>query len=47
MEQLEVVSLGELVPTAHNYRKLKELLDFESTNRYLKFLKKENPREGY
>ncbi|MDR2781633.1 MAG: hypothetical protein LBB21_04250, partial [Holosporaceae bacterium] len=47
MEQLEFVSLGELVSADHNYRKFKELLDFESINEHLKFLKKENPHEGY
>jgi transposase len=47
MEQLEVVSLEELVSAGHNYRKFKELLDFGSINKHLKFLKKENPHEGH
>jgi IS5 family transposase len=47
MEQLEVVSLGELVSADHNYRKFKELMDFDSINKQLKYLKKENPHEGY
>jgi hypothetical protein len=45
IEQLEIVSLGELVSAYHNYRKFKELLDFNSINKHLKFLKKENPHE--
>jgi hypothetical protein len=36
-----------LVPASHNYSKFKGLLDFESINKHLKFLKKENPHEGY
>jgi hypothetical protein len=35
MEQLEFVNLGELVSADHNYRKFKELLDFESINEIL------------
>jgi hypothetical protein len=46
MDQLEVVSLGELVSGGHNYRKFKKLLDFESINKHLKFLKKKKAMDS-
>jgi IS5 family transposase len=46
-EQMEMVSLEELVPEGHAYRKFKDLLDFEAIDARLTKLKKGNPHEGY
>jgi transposase len=45
--QMEMVSLEELVPEGHAYRKFKDLLDFKAIDARLARLKKWNPHEGY
>jgi IS5 family transposase len=47
MNQLEMVSLDDLVSKEHGYRKFIELLNFEGINRRLRKLKSDNPHEGY
>ena len=47
MNQLEMVSLEDLISPQHSYRKFRELLDFEHINGHLQKLKKDNPHEGY
>ena len=46
-EQMELVSLGGLVPEAHAYRRFLKIWDFEEASRHLTKLKKNNPHEGY
>ena len=46
-EQLELVSLGGLVPEQHAYRRFLKVWDFTSALRHLEKLRKNNPYEGY
>jgi IS5 family transposase len=45
--QIEMISLNELVSPTHTYRKFKEIIDFSSIDARLKALKSNNPNEGY
>lgn len=47
MNQVEMVSLGELVKEGHSYRSFDSLWDFSEVERMLKKRKKNNPHEGY
>lgn len=47
MDQIEMVSLENLVAKNHNYRLIREKLNFEKVERRLSVLKKDNPNEGY
>tara|TARA_B100001123_G_scaffold323368_1_gene363035 strand:- start:73 stop:1044 length:972 start_codon:yes stop_codon:yes gene_type:complete len=45
--QIEMVSLEDLVPSDHNYRRFSSLWTFDCANRELKALEKGNPYKGY
>lgn len=47
MEQIEMISLEDLVPTNHNYRKFTKIWSFASAEKRLKKLEKDNPYKGY
>ena len=47
MNQVEMVSLGELVKGGHSYRSFDSIWDFSEIERMLKKRKKNNPHEGY
>ena len=47
MNQVEMVSLGELVKEGHSYRSFDSIWDFSEVERMLKKRKKNNPHEGY
>lgn len=47
MEQMQLVSLEQLVPENHSYRKYKEVWSFKPVFKELKRIKKTNPHEGY
>ena len=47
MNQVEMVSLGELVKEGHGYRSFDSIWDFREVDSMLKKLKKNNPHEGY
>lgn len=47
MQQVEMICLEDLVPENHNYRKFKEIWSFESVEKILKKLEKNNPNKGY
>ena len=47
MDQLEIVTLDELVDKGHIYRQLKKELNFEDIDKRLSVLRKDNPNEGY
>jgi IS5 family transposase len=47
MHQIEMVSLEDLVPVDHNYRKFCSLWKFQYINKQLKKLEKDNPYKGY
>lgn len=47
MYQVEMVSLNDLVPVNHCYRRFAELWKFEYAEKQLKKLEKENPYKGY
>jgi IS5 family transposase len=46
-EQIVMVSLGELVPTTHVYRKFVAIWDFEGMQKYLKDVENDNNYKGY
>ena len=43
MEQLEVVTLNQLVSENHRYRKFKAIWDFKEVDKKLKLIVKNNP----
>lgn len=45
--QIEMVSLEDLVPKGHNYRKFAKLFDFRKVDRHLKSLESGVGRSGY
>jgi hypothetical protein len=45
--QMEMVSLNELVGKGHVYRNFMAILDFAAINSRLSKLKSNNPNEGY
>jgi IS5 family transposase len=47
MEQMQLVSLDQLIPADHSYRKYKEVWNFKPVFKELKRIKKANPHEGY
>ena len=47
MHQIEMISLDELVPTTHTYRKLSAIWSFKHATKQLKKLEKDNPYKGY
>jgi transposase len=47
MEQMQLVSLEQLVPQDHSYREYKEVWNFKPVFKELKRIKKANPHEGY
>ena len=47
MQQVEIVSLENLVPLSHDYRKYIKTWKFKSASRRLKKLEKLNPYKGY
>lgn len=47
MQQVEMVSLEDLVPEEHNYRKFNALWKFQYARKQLKKLEKDNPYKGY
>tara|TARA_R110002167_G_scaffold156175_2_gene350829 strand:- start:96 stop:1058 length:963 start_codon:yes stop_codon:yes gene_type:complete len=47
MYQVEMVSLDDLVPGSHNYRKFIDIWSFKTAENHLKKLQKDNPYEGY
>ena len=47
MQQVEIVSLEDLVPENHNYRKFDALWKFQYARKQLKELEKDNPYKGY
>lgn len=47
MRQIEVISLEDLIPLDHNYRRFVKLWSFETANVELKKLEKDNPYKGY
>ena len=47
MQQVEIVSLEDLVPENHNYRKFDALWKFQYARKQLEKLEKDNPYKGY
>ncbi len=47
MQQVEMISLEDLIPENHNYRKFAKLWSFDYVERQLKKLEKDNPFKGY
>jgi len=47
MYQVEMISLDELVPASHNYRKFKKIWNLKSVGKQLRKLEKDNPYKGY
>lgn len=47
MHQVEMISLEDLVPVTHNYRKFAAIWSFKQTDKLLHKAKKNNPYEGY
>ena len=47
MEQIEMVSVDQLVPSDHSYRKMLEIWSFHNANNYLVKLEKDTPHKGY
>lgn len=47
MKQLEMVSLDQLVPRTHMYRRFIKLWDFKGVEAILSTVKSLNPHEGY
>jgi hypothetical protein len=46
-KQIEMVSLEELIPENHQYRKFLTLWNFKKTEKHLKFIEKDNNYKGY
>ena len=47
MQQVEMISLEDLIPENHNYRKFVKLWSFDYVEKQLKKLEKDNPFKGY
>ena len=47
MQQIEVISLENLIPQNHNYRKFIQIWSFQYVENQLKKLEKNNPYKGY
>lgn len=47
MQQIEMISLEDLVPENHNYRKFIKIWKFKKVEKTLKKLEKNNPNKGY
>lgn len=47
MNQIEMISLEDLIPKNHNYRKFVQIWSFQSVEKELKKLEKENPYKGF
>ena len=47
MQQIEMISLEDLVPENHNYRKFDKIWSFKHVEQRLKKLEKDNPHKGY
>ena len=47
MHQIEMISLDELVPATHTYRKFSAIWNFKHATKQLKKLEKDNPYKGY
>ena len=47
MYPIEMISLDELVPSSHNYRRFLKLWSFKSVSKELARLEKDNPYKGY
>jgi IS5 family transposase len=47
MQQIEMVSLEELIPQNHSYRKFQKIWSFQYVDKQLKKLEKDNPYKGY
>ena len=47
MQQVEMVCIDDLVGEEHNYRKFVKIWSFQSVEKRLKKLEKENPHKGY
>ena len=47
MRQIEMISLEDLIPLDHNYRRFAKLWSFKSAQFELKKLEKDNPYKGY
>jgi len=47
MHQIEMISLEDLVPATHNYRRFLSLWSFKYANKQLKKLEKDNPYKGF
>ena len=47
MHQVEMISLEDLVPENHNYRKFATIWTFDHTERLLRKVEKDNPNKGY
>ena len=47
MQQIEMVSLEELVPHSHIYRRFASVWSFQSAQKHLKKLETNNPNKGY
>ncbi|OGT31312.1 MAG: hypothetical protein A3E87_10415 [Gammaproteobacteria bacterium RIFCSPHIGHO2_12_FULL_35_23] len=47
MHQVEIISLDDIVPADHNYRKFKTIRNFKYVDKQLKKLEKDNPYKGY
>ena len=43
MHQVEMISLEDLVPANHNYRKFRTIWSFKQTDKLLHKAKKDNP----
>ncbi len=47
MRQVEMISLEDLIPETHNYRKCDQIWSFKSVEKRLKTLGKNNPNKGH
>ena len=47
MQQIEMISLEDLVPENHNYRKFNRTWSFKFVETHLKTLEKDNPHKGH
>ena len=47
MNQIEMISLEDLIPQNHNYRKFVQIWSFQSVEKELKKLEKENSYKGF
>ena len=47
MFQTVIISLNELVPKKHSYRKFQNIWNYKHTEKILKKVEKDNPYKGY